>query len=58
MQVGDLVKYNDRSVEIGIVLEIKPHPYLPQNGNLCKVQWPNCTTEVMCSWLEVISESR
>ena len=57
MKVGDLVKYFI-SVEVGIVLEIKPHPYLPQNGNLCKVQWPNHVNEVMCSWLEVINESR
>ena len=53
MKVGDLVKYFI-SVELGILIEIKPHPFLPQNGNLCKVQWPNHVNEVMCSWLEVI----
>ena len=58
MKVGDLVRYHSETSGVGIVLKIKPHPYLPQNGNLCTVQWPHGTAEVMCSWLEVINESR
>ena len=63
MKVGDLVVIRSESSKvckrlIGIVLEIKPHPYLPQNGNFCKVQWPHYVDKVMCSWLEVINESR
>ena len=62
MKVGDLVVIRSESLKVhrlvGIVLEIKPHPYLPQNGNFCKVQWPNYVDKVMCSWLEVINESR
>ena len=57
MKVGDLVKMKHEN-SVGIVIEIKPHPYLPQNGNLCKVQWPNHVNEVICSWLEVINASR
>ena len=56
MKVGSLVRYRRWHFGgLGIVIEIKPHPYLPQNGNLCKVQWPDHVDEVMCSWLEVIS---
>ena len=59
LKVGDLVKMKHyESVWVGIVIEIKPHPYLSRNGNLCKVQWPHHAKEVMCSWLEVINEDR
>jgi|TARA_B100000282_G_scaffold212382_1_gene156732 hypothetical protein len=63
MKVGDLVVIRSESLKVterklGIVIEIKPHPFLPQNGKLCKVQWPNHVNELMCSWLEVINESR
>ena len=57
MKVGDLVKLKHEN-KVGIVIEIKPHPYLPQNGNFCKVQWPHYVDKVMCSWLEVINEDR
>ena len=60
MKVGDIVKHNDRAKYdgIGLVLKILPHPFLPQNGQLCKVQWHNDIVLVMQSFLEVINESR
>ncbi len=59
MKVGDLVKDNNGIVKgIGIVLKIQDHPYLPQNGQLCKVQWPYGITLVMQAFLEVINENR
>ncbi len=58
MKIGDLVKHINGTIGIGIVLKIQNHPYLPQNGQLCKVQWPYGITLVMQAFLTVIDESR